>query len=209
MPEFTVEELWRLFKATDDRIARLSEAADRRNAEADRRSAEADRRIAELKEAMARSKADVDAALKDLSRKMGDFSNRLGEFAEDMVVPAARKLFLAWGIPVHRVHRRTAASFDGQTTEFDILVVNAEHILAVEVKTKPTVVDVDEHIERLRDFKRYFPELHDRKVYGAIAGLCWDGGVSRYAYKEGLFALGQSGDTVVILNDDKFRPKIW
>jgi len=33
--------------------------------------------------------------------------------------------------------------------------------------------------------------------------------VGRYAYRQGLFVLAQSGESVVILNDAKFQPKAW
>jgi hypothetical protein len=31
--------------------------------------------------------------------------------------------------------------------------------------------------------------------------------VARYGYRQGLFVLAQSGDSVVILNDDTFQPR--
>jgi hypothetical protein len=33
--------------------------------------------------------------------------------------------------------------------------------------------------------------------------------VARYAYRQGLFVLAQSGDGVVILNDSKSQPQRW
>ena len=33
--------------------------------------------------------------------------------------------------------------------------------------------------------------------------------VGRYAYRKGLFVMAQSGDTVLIRNDDKFQPREW
>jgi len=40
-------------------------------------------------------------------------------------------------------------------------------------------------------------------------GIVIDEGADRYAYQQGLFVIGQSGETVRILNDDQFRPKEW
>ncbi len=34
-----------------------------------------------------------------------------------------------------------------------------------------------------------------------------DEGVDRYAYKQGLFVIKPSGDTVAIINDDQFQGK--
>jgi hypothetical protein len=33
--------------------------------------------------------------------------------------------------------------------------------------------------------------------------------VARYAYRQGLFVIAQSGDHLVILNDPAFVPKAW
>jgi hypothetical protein len=33
--------------------------------------------------------------------------------------------------------------------------------------------------------------------------------VARYAYRNGLFVIAQSGQNLVILNDSKFQPKAW
>jgi hypothetical protein len=33
--------------------------------------------------------------------------------------------------------------------------------------------------------------------------------VASYAYRQGLFVIAQSGDNLVILNDQKFKPKAW
>ena len=32
---------------------------------------------------------------------------------------------------------------------------------------------------------------------------------ARYAYRQGLFVLAQSGDSAIILNDARFLPKVW
>jgi hypothetical protein len=33
--------------------------------------------------------------------------------------------------------------------------------------------------------------------------------VAQYAYRQGLYVLAQSGETVVILNDEQFQPSFW
>jgi len=46
-------------------------------------------------------------------------------------------------------------------------------------------------------------------VIGAVAGIIIEENVGRFAYRRGLFVIGQSGDAVEILNDTKFSPRIW
>ncbi len=232
MAAVTIDDILRLFQATDERIARMNEEAAKEaarsraeteaemarsraetEAEMARRHAETEavmaRSRAETDAAMARSRAETDAALRELSRRMGHFSNQLGEFAEGMVAPAGKRLFAARGIPVHAVARNVEGERNGRAIEIDVLVINGEHVVAIEVKSRPKVEHIDEHLDRLAAFKEVFPEYRDRKLIGAIAGIVLDQEVARYAYRRGLFVLGQSGDGITILNDDKFRPKEW
>lgn len=191
MADVTLDEVWRLFKATDENIARLSEEARQARAET------------------AASQRKTEEALRDLARKMGRLGNQLGEFVEDMVVPAAERLFLDRGIPVHVTSRNVVGRYDGRATEFDIIVEDTDEVLVIEVKSRPKVEHVDDHVARLVDFREYLPRYRNYRVLGAIAGMYFDEGVARYAYRQGLFVLSQSGETVVIRNDEKFRPKVW
>ncbi|MGK7957213.1 MAG: DUF3782 domain-containing protein, partial [Crocosphaera sp.] len=45
--------------------------------------------------------------------------------------------------------------------------------------------------------------------YGAVAGIEIEEGADKYAYRQGLFVLAQSGETVNILNDEQFNPQAW
>ncbi|PNJ94243.1 hypothetical protein CEP15_13350, partial [Cylindrospermopsis raciborskii C07] len=93
--------------------------------------------------------------------------------------------------------------------EIDLLVINSSDIILIEAKSKVSEDDVNEHLERLSKFKRFFPRYESYRVLGAVAGMVIPLDVSRYAYRKGLFVIGQSGDNLVILNDDKFRPRGW
>ena len=198
----TLDDVWRLFKATDERFNATDERIARLNEETNERFKAND-------EAAIRRHAETEAALRELSRRMGHFSNQVGEFAEELVVPAARRLFAARGIPVHTVARNVQGDRNGRATEVDILVVNTDHVVAIEVKTRPRITHVDDHLDRLAMFKEIFPEYGERKLLGAIVGILFDENIARYAYQRGLFVLGQSGDAVTILNDGKFQPKVW
>ncbi|CAN2042769.1 hypothetical protein GMMP15_910040 [Candidatus Magnetomoraceae bacterium gMMP-15] len=72
-----------------------------------------------------------------------------------------------------------------------------------------SVDNVNDHLERLKKFKHFFPEYINKKVVGAVAGIVVDEGVDRFAYRKGLFIIAQSGKSVEILNDYKFKPKQW
>ena len=80
-------------------------------------------------------------------------------------------------------------------------------VVVIEVKSTLKVADVQEFLDDLDDFLRFFPRYRGMTIYGAVAGLTIDENADRYAYRQGLFVLGMSGDNMVrILNDERFRP---
>jgi len=118
-------------------------------------------------------------------------------------------LFQERNIEVDKVYQRVRAHKNGRAMEIDLLVSNEEYAVLVEAKSTLGVDDVKDHLHRLEDFKSLFPEYRDKKIFGAVAGIVIEQGADRFAYRKGLFVLGQSGETVKILNDEQFEPKIW
>lgn len=57
----------------------------------------------------------TDRKIKEVTTAIGRLGNRLGEFVEEMVRPAAVRLFQARGIVVHQVFPRAYAERDGAT----------------------------------------------------------------------------------------------
>ena len=152
---------------------------------------------------------ETDRKLQETTKNVDSLTGKWGKFVEGLVAPAAERLFRERGIRVDRVYQRARARKNGEGMEIDVLAVDGEHAVLIEVKSTLGIDDVREHIDRLGKFKRFFPEYADRKAVGAVAGIVIDEGVDRFAYKNGLFVIAQSGDTVRVLNDDKFVPKEW
>ena len=145
----------------------------------------------------------------NLNEQLGKLGNRLGEFVEWQVRPAVVRLFQDRGIAVHEFYPGASARRDNESIEIDLLVVNTTDAVLVEVKSKLTQSDVDEHLQRLSKFKRLMPRYRDVNTMGAVAAMVVPDEVARYAYRQGLFVLAQAGDSVVILNDDHFQPRTW
>ena len=128
---------------------------------------------------------------------------------EGLIAPGAVKLFKERGIEVDSIHQRVKVHKNGADFEVDILAVNEEYVVPIEAKSTLGVEDVREYIEKIEKFKFFFPEYKGRKVVGAVAGIVIDRGADKFAYKNGLFVIAQSGETITILNDDQFRPRVW
>jgi hypothetical protein len=90
--------------------------------------------------------------------------------------------------------------------EIDIVAVNGSKLVAVECKSRLSKDDVNDFVTRLQRFKVAFPQFREFRIYGAVAGIEIDQGIDAYAYRQGLFVIKQSGETVKIANDDLFQP---
>ena len=182
--EKAIQEVWALFKETDKRIEKISQ--------------ETDKKIAEVSKT-AKLAFDSVTAL----------TGKWGRFVEGLIAPGTISMFKERGIEVEKVYQRVKAHKDGKEIEIDILAINKEYAVLIEAKSTLGIEDIKEHIERLKIFKKFFPEYSDRKVIGAVAGIVIEEGADKFAYRQGLFVIGQTGETVKILNDKTFKPKIW
>lgn len=69
--------------------------------------------------------------------------------------------------------------------------------------------DVRDHLYRMEHFRRFFPQYTDNRLIGAVAGMVIAEEADKFAYRQGLFVIAQAGETVHLLNDEKFQPKHW
>ena len=223
----TIEDIYKLFEKTNEKFEQSRQEYDRRAAEAkaeydrraaeyDRRAAEADRRAAEADRRAAEAKAEADRRLAELektvantSRAVDSLTTRWGRFVEELVEPAVISLFRRKGIDVKETYSRARVKRQGIAMEIDILAVDETEVVLVECKSRLSKDDVNEFLEKLSRFKQAFPHYKNYQAYGAVAGIEIDEGVDRYAYKQGLFVIKPSGETVEIINDSGFEPKLW
>jgi hypothetical protein len=203
------KETDRQFKETD----RQFKETDIRFKETDRQFKETARKFQESKaendRLLQESRAEHDRQMRQLDQKLGRLGGRLGEFVQEMVRPAVVRLFQAQGIEVHEVHPNVTLKRDGIEAEIDLFVVNDGISIAVECKSHCSIDDVNDHIDRLKNLKFLLPYYETIKVMGGVAAMVMPDDVARYAYKKGLYVLAQSGETMLVRNDEKFKPVMW
>ncbi|MDG4552965.1 MAG: DUF3782 domain-containing protein [Candidatus Competibacter sp.] len=205
MTAATSDEVWTLLRE----LLETQKETDRKFQETDRKFQETDRKFQETDRLLREQSQAADRRMKQLDEQLGKLGNRLGEFVEGLVRPALVRLFRTWGIAAREVHADVSVEEPDGGMQIDLLVVNGAEVVLVEVKSKLTQADVNEHLDRLGKFKRLLPRYADARVLGAVAAMVIPREVGRYAYRQGLFVLAQSGDSVVILNDAQFQPRTW
>ncbi|NEQ49414.1 MAG: DUF3782 domain-containing protein [Leptolyngbya sp. SIO3F4] len=198
----TLDDIYALFQ-------RSQEEADRRFAEADRRAAESkaafDQRMAEADKRLARAEAIAAQA----NQSVNNLSSRWGRFVENIVAPAALRLFQERGMAVQEVYQRVRSARGNLNLEIDILVVDDDVAVVIEVKSRLTQDSIRQVLRTLEQFKQAFPHYDRYRLYGAVAAIEIDKDVDTYAYNQGLFVIQQSGDSVAISNTPDFKPRNW
>jgi len=156
-----------------------------------------------------RKMQETDRLVREMAKDVYGLTKSVGLFAENMVKPAARRLFAERGIELSGLYSRATERRNGSTMEVDVLGYGPIHVIAMEVKLTLGLQDVKEFLAKLSRFFSFFERYRGLTLYGAVAGMSIDEGVDRFAYKQGLFVLSQSGENIQFLNDEKFVPKAY
>jgi predicted AAA+ superfamily ATPase len=144
---------------------------------------------------------------------MGYLSNRFGELAEHLVAPNIHKRFNELGYHFDAVAPGGYVIRDDNDkvkAEVDILLENAEYLMAVEVKAKVHLKDIEHHIKRIEILREYRNKRSDRrKIQGAIAGAIFGNTEKQAAFAAGFYIIEQTGDTVKITIPEGFKVRDW
>jgi hypothetical protein len=170
------------------------------------------KRDEELKEFKAQMKKR-DAKFKKLSIRFGDLGNRLGEIVEYLVTSNLKEKFDRYGFYFRTTALRVKITDNNRkdVTDIDVLLYDGDKVMAVEVKTRPTLVDVDRHILRMEQIQLYTPGLVEhKKVYGGIAGAIIDADVREAVFSAGFYLITQTDDNVDVIDPPSdFVAKYW
>ena len=157
------------------------------------------------------SQKETDRQLKETASQLKEtdrrFNSQWGKLVESLVEGNIVEKFSERGIPVQGTTQRAKKTFDGKQYEFDVIVHNGDEIIVVEVKTTLDVEKVKHFIEKLKSFKKVFPEYADKKVYGAVAFIVADSESNKYSENQKLFVLKATGDSASIVNAEGFKPR--
>jgi hypothetical protein len=147
--------------------------------------------------------------MKQVYSAMEDLGKRFGEIAEHLIIPNIMEKFNALGYKFTMANPNSKLSnpeTNEVETEFDILLENSKDIIGVEVKTKPNVRDVADHVKWLAILKKYKAKEDSKKeIRGAIAGAIMPKNVRETAFAAEMYVIEQSGDTVKITKPPKVR----
>jgi chromosome segregation ATPase len=210
--DLNFEKIWAAIQATNEQMKetdqRLKET-DRQMKETDQRLKETDRMIKETDRQM----KETDRRMKETDKRLGKITNRFGEMVEYMVVPNLVAKFRELNFEFEKTHRDTviASKEHNIYTEVDVFLENGDKVMVVEIKNKPNIEDINDHITRMEKLRAY-ADLHQdkRKYLGALAGVVFNDREKTYALKNGFYVIEPSGDTFTIIEPKgNYYPHEW
>ena len=153
---------------------------------------------------LGKSQEETDRQLKETDSR---FNSQWGKLVESLVEGNIAQKFSERGIQVQGTTQRAKKTFEDKQYEFDIIVHNGDEIIVVEVKTTLDVGKVKHFLEKLKCFKKVFPEYANKKVYGAVAFIVADSGSDQYSENQKIFVIRATGDSASIINTQNFKPR--
>jgi hypothetical protein len=206
------DEIWAILREVgrkQEETARRQEEAAKRQEETAKRQEEAAKR----QEEAAKRQEETDRQMKETDKRLGKLGNRFGEMIEYMIVPNLVAKFHELGFEFEKTHRDTEIADREHDifTEVDVFLENGDKVMIVEIKTKPRVEDIEDHLERMEKLRRYADFHNDRRKYrGAIGGVVFGESEKSYALKKGFYVIEPSGDTFKITEPQgDYYPHEW
>ena len=151
--------------------------------------------------------------MKETAKIIGKLSNRFGGMIEDMVMPGLVAKFRELGFVFTEAypHAEIDDEENNILTEIDITLKNGDKVMLVEVKSKPTTDDIDDHIERMGKVRAHANRHNDKRTYlGAVAGMAMSKSAKTYTLKKGFYVIEPSGEDFYITEPKgKYSPREW
>jgi hypothetical protein len=154
---------------------------------------------------------ETDRQMKEIGKRFGDFTNRFGEVVEYMITPNLQDRFHDLGLDFQQASQDHSVRDHKNNIylQIDVFFFYGDTAMAVEIKTKLTVSDINDHIKRLEKM-RLFADLNgDKRTFlGAVAGVIVQPEVKEYALNNGFYLVEPSGETFNITPPHN-KPKEW
>jgi len=146
-------------------------------------------------------------SMKEKQENIGGLNNLLGSMVELLLIPDLPKKFKRFG---YNFTRLTDYSYEaGVYAQIDGMLENTIQAVAIEVKTKLTQSDVDDHLIRMEKIRKHADENGDKRQFmGAMAAFIVIDSAKKYALKKGLFVIEPNGEDVKVTGPET-APRVW
>lgn len=164
---------------------------DRQIKETDRQMKETKQRLDEFIRENQRLREEADRRFRELATQ---FTSTTGQITESIMEPASIRIFKEAGFDIDRYSRNyKKKDRNGQVVvEVDLLMLNSILAIAVEIKTKCRIDDVDYFLRQMPKVRNSFTELRGKKLFAAIAAITYDKEAKLHAKEQGLLVISSA-----------------
>ena len=130
--------------------------------------------VGKKQDELTESQKETDRIVRENACLIGKLGNRFGEMVEYMVMPRLVERFRELSFEFTKAYPETEIKDikNNIITEVDITLENGDKVMIIEVKSKPTTKDINDHIKRMEKVKAHAKLHNDNRIYlGAIAGM--------------------------------------
>jgi len=175
------------------------------------------RKTEELIKELRLSQNQTDKILKEEIRKVnkqvGDLTNGWGKFVEGLSEPSVIASLKDIGFELLATASPYKYRKNGEEYEIDIFCKGKSNgkpiIIVIEVKSSLNQKKLSEFIEKLKEFREFFPEYKKIDLFGGLAGIKISKGIKERAEKEGLYLFSVKDNLMRNINSLNFNPKVW
>jgi hypothetical protein len=166
---------------------------------------------AELAEVQKRETEQTNRQLREVGRQLGGLGEKFGSFTEGMAFPAMTKILMQ-RFGMSTIATRVRSRRNGRSLELDVLAYSnsrQNEAYVVEVKSHLREDGLDQLRRTLRDFREFFPEHADKKVYGILAAVDIPDNVAEKTLREGIYLARIHDNQFEIQVPDGFQPRAY
>jgi len=152
---------------------------------------------------------ETDKQLKELGKQIGGLGNKFGDFTEGMAFPSMQRI-LTEKFKMEFVGPRVRVRKNGDTIELDVLAYansGIDEVYVVEVKSHLREEHLQEMLDNLARFPRFFPQHQDKALYGIIAAVDVPDEVKKRVLNAGIYLALIQDDTFCLDIPEGFKAK--
>ncbi len=155
--------------------------------------------------------ASLERSIADANQALGNLGNRIGELNEAAFYPSLERV-LRDDFHMEIIAPNVVARRQGEELELDVLAYANEDVNTVfdiEIKTELDQAALDQILDHLRRFPRFFREHRGKELYGVLAAVKIPPGLKKRVLRQGLYLATIRDDVFDLSQPEGFEPRAF
>jgi hypothetical protein len=184
------------------------ERADEAERKAEERRKQLAEELAEERRKTEEERRKTERVIRQVNKQLGELGNKFGSFTEGMAFPSMERI-LRNRFKMDVVTLRAKSRQNGHSIEIDVMAYDngsRNEVYLVKVKSHLTRESVDQMLETIEQFPKFFGAHSNRMIYGIIAAVDIPDNLRAEVLKEGLYLARIHDGEFELLTPRGFKP---